>query len=820
MPETNPSSPISQLDFAALEQIFVKVAESPKPQQESLLRELCPNPEVLHQAQKLLGADSSTDMLLDKSLYPKPLEFEPGDHIGPYKLLQEIGQGGMGVVYMAEQLEPVRRKVALKIIKPGVDTRQVIARFDAERQALSMMDHPNIAKVLEAGTTENGRPYFVMELVKGRPITEYCEELEMPPRERLEVFMPVCRAIQHAHQKGIIHRDIKPSNVLVTEYDGRPVAKVIDFGVAKAVNQPLTETTIFTGFGQVVGTFEYMSPEQSRMNQLDVDTRSDIYALGVLLYELLTGSTPFDKDRLRSAAWDEMMRIIREEDPPMPSTRLSQSTESALKNRKQQLEPGKLSRLVRGELDWIVMKAMEKERSRRYETPNAFADDIERFLSGDSVAACPPSFTYRASKFARRNKVAVLTTALVAASLVLGLVGTSWQTIRAMRAEKLAVENAAIANEATKAEMLATKSEKAQRKKAESAEAAARFEAAKAMGLNRFLRNDLLGLDGTGLVLQGDLKLDPDVKLVTLLERAHERLEERFANQPLNRMQAKLLLCQGFTSVGKPEVASNILEGIIQEFDQNIDRNNPAMLRAIASLATLYIHQGRFEDVARVHAEVLLHRRRVLGDENVETMTSMSNLGNTWRILGQFDKAEPLFLECLELRTKVLGEQHPDTAMAVSNLGRLYAELNRNDEAEKLLEQALQIRRKVGDSETSISISLNHLAQFHISQSNIEAARPLVEEALAIERKKPRVVISSSLPLAKALRDQGLLELAEPLLVDSLEIIGHVQSPDHADALATMEELVKLYQQQGKTDASKRMTERLKTLRFKQGRRQ
>jgi len=375
-----------------------------------------------------------------------------GTMIGPYKLLQPIGEGGMGTVYMAEQKQPVQRMVALKLMRSGLDSRQVLARFEAERQALALMDHPNIAKVLDAGTTDvdasrgsSGRPYFVMELVKGVPITQYCDDNHLTLRERLELFVPVCQAVQHAHQKGIIHRDLKPNNVMVCLYDDKPVPKVIDFGLAKAAGVKLTDRTLFTEFGSVVGTLEYMSPEQAKLNQLDVDTRSDIYSLGVLLYELLTGTTPLRRERFPDSAVLELLRLIREEEPPRPSVQLStlKGLRGVAANRG--LEPDELTGLVRGELDWIVMKALEKDRNRRYETANELALDVERFLHNELVQACPPSAWYRLYKFGKRHRGSVLAAGLLLLALLAGIVGTTAGLLQAKasaKAERLATLNA------------------------------------------------------------------------------------------------------------------------------------------------------------------------------------------------------------------------------------------------------------------------------------------------------------------------------------------------------------------------------------------
>jgi WD40 repeat protein/serine/threonine protein kinase len=444
--------------------IFLEALQQPSPEERgAFLDQACGgNRELRHSVELLLKAHARAgDFLSAPSTGPIHDTAElastheaAGAVIGPYKLIERIGQGGMGTVWMAQQTEPVKRVVALKLIKAGMDSKQVIARFEAERQALALMDHANIARVLDGGTTKSepggvssGRPYFVMDLVKGVPITEYCDDHHLTPRQRLELFIPVCQAIQHAHQKGIIHRDLKPSNVLVALYDGRPVPKVIDFGVAKAAGQSLTDKTLVTGFGAIVGTLEYMSPEQAEVNQLDIDTRSDIYSLGVLLYELLTGTTPFTRKDLEKAGMLEMLRVIREQEPTTPSTKLGTAEDLPTLAANRGMEPAKLTKLMRGELDWIVMKALEKDRNRRYETASAFAADIQRYLADEPVQACPPSAWYRLRKFARRNR-AVLATASAIAMAVLaavgslggGFAGAYWQWQRAEREYHKATE--------------------------------------------------------------------------------------------------------------------------------------------------------------------------------------------------------------------------------------------------------------------------------------------------------------------------------------------------------------------------------------------
>jgi serine/threonine protein kinase/tetratricopeptide (TPR) repeat protein len=426
-----------------LEEIFFAARQKPPQERGAYLDQVCGADALLRQrAEQFLSAQGEIGSFLESGAVPleatidEPITERAGTSIGAYKLMEQIGEGGMGLVFVAEQQQPVRRKVALKVIKPGMDSRQIVARFEAERQALALMDHPNIAKIHDGGTAPSGRPYFVMELVKGVPITHYCDDHRLSPGERLELFVDVCAAVQHAHQKGIIHRDIKPSNVLVISHDGKPVIKVIDFGVAKAIGQQLTDKTIYTQFTQLVGTPLYMSPEQAGESGLDIDTRSDIYSLGVLLYELLTGTTPFDRERFSKAGYEEVRRIIREEEPPRPSTRLStlgQAATTICANRKS--DPVRLSQLLRGELDWIVMKALEKERNRRYETASALAAEVHRYLHDEPVQACPPSAGYRLRKFVRKHRGPVAAASVIALLLIAGIVGTTVGMMRAIHAK-------------------------------------------------------------------------------------------------------------------------------------------------------------------------------------------------------------------------------------------------------------------------------------------------------------------------------------------------------------------------------------------------
>ncbi len=631
----------------------------------------------------------------------------PGTVIGPYKLLAVIGEGGMGTVYLADQAEPIRRRVALKLIKPGMDSKQVLARFEAERQALALMDHQNIARVLDAGTTPAGRPYFVMELVKGVPITRYCDEKRLTPRERLELFVDVCRAVQHAHQKGVIHRDLKPSNVLVAPYDGRPVIKVIDFGVAKATGQQLTDKTLFTGLGAVVGTLEYMSPEQAELNNQDVDTRSDIYALGVLLYELLTGTTPMDRKRLREVGMLEVLRVIRQEEPPRPSTRLSSSETLPKTAAARHTEPARLLRLVRGDLDWIVMKALEKDRDRRYETANGFAMDVLRFLGDETIVARPPTPGYRLRKFVRKNRGPVFAAALVVAVLVAGVIGTTAGLFRANAAERLATQRLVEVTE--------------ERNRADAA-------AAESRAVNDFLTEDLLG--------QADPdKNSPDKRVTVeqLLRRAEKRIDgnSRFADKPGTEATLHYTIAKTYAKLGLLPEAERHLRRAVALRREGLGPDRPETLaaqEALADFLNLYLQRpGESEPLAKQTWEA---RARVLGPEDRDTLDSLDTYAIAVGLAGRKVEAIGLSRRCLDARRRTLGAEDEQTLISMNNLAVQLNEVGQHNESASLFREVFTVRRKKAGPPSELVGTVYNLANSLDLAGDLAEADKLVAEYL------------------------------------------------------------------------------------------
>jgi serine/threonine protein kinase/tetratricopeptide (TPR) repeat protein len=721
---------------------------------------------------------------------------KPGDRIGRYKLLQQIGEGGCGVVYMAEQEEPVRRRVALKIIKLGMDTRKVIARFEAERQALAMMDHPNIAKVFDAGATEcplapgsagvspassvsftneqpvdagaprqvygqrqregdaqsaprgrsqiaiqeseiaAGRPYFVMELVRGVKITTYCDQQKLSTRQRLDLFIQVCQAIQHAHQKGIIHRDLKPSNILVTEQDGAPVPKIIDFGIAKATtDQRLTDKTLFTAFEQFIGTPAYMSPEQAGLGGLDIDTRSDIYSLGVLLYELLTGKTPFDANELLKAGLDEMCRTIREKEPDRPSTRVSTVSGEELTTtaKRRGIVAPKLVNVLRGDLDWIVMKCLEKDRARRYETANGLASDIRRHLNNEPVVACPPSRLYRFQKTVRRNKLAFAAGAGVAAALLIGLGVSTWMFLQERKAQR---------EQARLRQLAEVKETKAQQ-------------------VAQFLEDMLKGV-GSSVALGRDTML-----LKEILNRTAEHIGKDLTNQP--EVEAEL-------------------------------RN---------TIGNIYLDLGEYEKAQAMHREALAIRRRLFGNEHPDVAASLKNLASAIHLRSRWDEAEQMFREALAIRRKLLGNEHPDVAESLDALADLRAQLGQPegklDEAETLFREAVAIWRvQHGNRDVDLAKSLVGLAnvlRWQRWQGRLVDAEPLCREALAIQRKllgneHPAVADSLNL-LGLILGNQRKSAEGETVFREALAMVRKLRGEKHSEVGSVLSNLGEVLRDQG-----------------------
>jgi serine/threonine protein kinase/tetratricopeptide (TPR) repeat protein len=733
---------------------------------------------------------------------PSPIAEGPGTRIGPYKLLQPIGEGGMGAVFMAEQTHPVRRKVALKVIKPGMDSRQVIARFEAERQALALMDHPSIAKVFDAGTTDSGRPYFVMELVKGVPITKYCDERRLTPRERLELFVPVCLAVQHAHHKGVIHRDLKPSNVLIALYDGKPVPKVIDFGVAKATGPKLTERTLFTEFGSVLGTLEYMSPEQAELNQLDVDTRSDIYSLGVLLYELLTGTTPLERKRLEGSALLDVLRIIREEEPPRPSNRLSATAELPAIAADRGTEPKKLRGLLRAELDWIVMRALEKDRDRRYETAADLARDVNRYLNDEPVRACPPGASYRLRKLVRRHRGPVLTAGLVALTLVVGIVGTSWGLVAATRAKATAQREAKEKEKARRQAVTecdrAGKAEsdaKWERDRAREAEADTR-------AFSDFLVKDVLAAARPRGV-QGGLGVAATV--AQALEEAEGRIGEVFAGRPKAEATARHGIGVTWRNLGRYAKAVEHLRRASALRERELGATAEETLDSRNSLALAMEYAGQFDEALALHQENLKRLTATRGPDHQDTLTTQHNLARAYRATGQLERAVTLFEQTLDRRRATLGPDHIETLISMNTLGDAYTVAGRLDKALPLLEETLERRRaRLGPEHPYTLSTLHNLANVRRDAGRLEMAVSLYEQALAGRRSQLGADHPDSLAtltnLASVLRSLGQTEKSLSMLEQAVRGYLAAFGPDHPDTLIARFNLAKTYQASGQMD--------------------
>jgi eukaryotic-like serine/threonine-protein kinase len=666
--------------------------------------------------------------------------------IGPYRLLRLIGEGGMGEVWLAEQKAPIHRTVALKLIKAGMDTKAVVARFESERQALALMDHPNIARVYDAGSTPEGRPYFAMEYVPGLPITEYCDKHRFTVKERLELFMQVCDGVQHAHQKAIIHRDLKPSNVLVVEQDNKAVPKIIDFGLAKATGQRLTDKTMFTELGVMMGTPEYMSPEQADQSELNIDTRTDVYSLGVILYQLLVGVLPFETKALRAQGMEAILRVIREQEPPNPSTRIrSMGEASSITAEKRREEPRSFARHLQGELDWITMKALEKDRARRYGSPAELSADIERHLHDEPVIAHPPSAGYRAGKYFQRHRLGV---ALAGIGVML-LAGF-------------------IVNQAVQLRRITRERDRADR-------------------ITEFM---------TGMFKVSDPRQGRGNAITAreILDKASAEIDAGLTKDP--ELQAQMMQVMGvvYDNLGLYPRAESLYQSAIEIRRRVLGPEHPDTLRSTTSLANVLREEGHYAEAEKLIRETLSIRSRVLGPEHPDTLKSMNILGTILVQEGHYAEAEKLDRETLDIRRRVLGPEHPDTLASMNNLAAVLDHEGHYAEAEKLDRETLDVKRRVlGPEHPDTLTSMMNLGIVLDQQGRYAEAEKLYRETLDVQKRvlgpEHPDTLRSMITLGNVLTDEGHYPEAEKVHREALEVNRRVLGPDHPDTLMSMNSL-------------------------------
>jgi serine/threonine protein kinase len=753
--------------------VFAEALQLPPGERSAYLERACgPDKELRQRVERLLKAHDHVGDFLEKPLPETAPEAraepsageKPGDRIGRYKLLQQIGEGGCGVVYMAAQEEPVRRRVALKIIKPGMDTKSVMARFEAERQALALMDHPSIAKVFDAGATESGRPYFVMELVRGVKITDYCDGRSLTTVERLGLFVQVCRAVQHAHQKGIIHRDIKPSNILVTTTEeGSALPVVIDFGIAKATtNQRLTNRTLFTAFEMLIGTPAYMSPEQADLSGVDVDTRTDVYSLGVLLYELLTGSPPFDGGALMKAGLDEIRQVIRERDPDRPSMRLiaMAAVDLTATAQRRQSAPPALIRSVRGDLDWIVMKALEKDRRRRYETANGLALDVQRYLANEPISARPPSNLYKLQKQVLRNKLLFIGIGVIALLLVTSLIVVSASLARERRS----------------------------RREAEAAKSRAEAASVKSQQATKFLENMLDGV-GPSVAAGRDTAI-----LGEMLNQTAERVGKEMTNQPAVEAELRNLMGTLYRRIGNYPQAEEMHRAALAIRRKRFGLESPEAAASLNDWGLDLMAEHKLSEAEGVHTEALAIRRRLFGNENADMATSLNDLSAVYREEGKLITADAMAREALGIRQKLFGKENLDVADSLRNLTIILGDEGKWAESEERAREVLAIRRQLLDpAHPWVASALDDVAWAASAQGKLSEAEALQREALAMRLKvlpaeHPDVAESLFL-VGDTLRQRGNLHEAYSVLSAALSLQRKLLGEDNPQTLVTMHRL-------------------------------